>query len=282
MLNYKKIKLRTYEIIEKAEEGDKVSKWVDWMLLILILLNTLAIILESFNGLMIEFRNVFRWFEILSVAIFTVEYFVRLWTSDIAYSQEKNKFSSLLKYMFSFMALVDLFAILPFYLPMVISIDLRFLRMFRLSRVFRILKINRYTKALSHISHVIKDKKDELSATIFILVFLVLVSATVMYYVESEVQPDAYPNIIASFWWAIATLTTVGYGDVYPITVIGKIFASIISVLGIGLVALPTGIISSGFIESLGKKKDVPCSESNGDSSVCPHCGKRLDEAEEK
>lgn len=226
---------------------------------------------------MMTFRDVFRYFEIVSVILFTVEYLLRLWTSDIVFPNEKTKFKSLLKYMFSFMALVDLFAILPFYLPMIISIDLRFLRMFRLSRIFRILKINRYTKALSHISSVIKDKKDELSATIFILIFLVMISATLMYYVESEVQPYAYPNIISSFWWAIATLTTVGYGDVYPITVIGKIFASIISVLGIGLVALPTGIISSGFIESLSKKKADSCSQSNEKSPICPHCGKRFD-----
>jgi len=167
------------------------------------------------------------------------------------------------KFAFSFMALIDLFAILPFYLPMILPIDLRFLRMVRITRLMRVLKINRYSKALTTIFRVISRKKEELLATVFVMGFVIMISATLMYYFENEIQPEVFPNIVSSLWWAIATLTTVGYGDVYPVTFIGKVLASVIAVSGIGLVALPTGIISSGFVDELGKKPE---------DIECPHC----------
>ena len=163
------------------------------------------------------------------------------------------------------MAVIDLLAILPFYLPMFIPIDLRFLRMLRLTRVLRVFKLNRYSKALNSISGVMRNKKDELLTTVFLMTFIIVISSTLIYYIEHEYQPEAFPNIVESFWWAIATLTTVGYGDVFPITGLGKVLASVIALSGIGLVALPTGIISSGFMANIktGKK--------------CPHCGKDLE-----
>lgn len=267
MSRYSALKRRTYELIEKAQKGDRSSRSIDITILVLIILNTISIVLESFNALYATYYYQFKIFEIVSVLIFTVEYSMRIWTADLSFPSERGKLFSVCKYMFSFMALIDLLAILPFYLPMFIPVDLRFLRMFRISRLLRILKINRYTQALSLIMKVIKDKKDELIATVFVMGFMIMISATLMYYVETEVQPEAFPNIVASFWWAVATLTTVGYGDVYPITGVGKILASITAILGIGLVALPTGIISSGFIEAMreGEKR-----------VICPHCGEKI------
>lgn len=267
MSSYMRVKRRTYEIIEKAQNDDKASKCFDIGILVLIVANTISIVLESFNSLSAQYFTYFRVFEMLSVVVFSGEYFLRIWTSDIGYPSSKGRMSSALKYIFSTMALIDLFAILPFYLPMIIPVDLRFLRMFRVSRLLRILKINRYTKALGLIVSVVRDKKDELVATVFVMLFMIMISSTMMYYFETEVQPDAFPNIVASFWWSIATLTTVGYGDIYPITAIGKLFAGIIAVLGIGLVALPTGIISSGFISAISKH------DKNYEKLICPHCG---------
>ncbi|GAB6109051.1 ion transporter [Fusibacter bizertensis] len=272
MDKYSKIKRRTYEIIEKAQNNDKASKYFDILILVLIILNTLSIVLESFNTLNSMYKIQFRIFEIISVIIFSIEYMLRIWTSDIGYPSSRGKIGSAIKYIFSTMALIDLLAILPFYLPMIIPVDLRFLRMFRISRLLRILKINRYTKALSLIISVIKDKKDELLATVFVMGFMIMISATIMYYFETEVQPEAFPNIVASFWWSIATLTTVGYGDIYPITAMGKLFAGIIAILGIGLVALPTGIISSGFIVAISKKDKVET------KTICPHCGEVIED----
>lgn len=267
MNKYLKIKKRTYEIIEKAQNNDKASKYFDLLILILIVSNTIAIVLESFNLLYTMYSTQFKLFEMFSVAVFSIEYILRIWTSELGFPSKKGKPGSIIKYIFSPMAIIDLLAILPFYIPMIIPIDLRFLRMFRISRLLRILKINRYTKALSLIISVIRNKKDELIATVFVMGFMIMISSTMMYYFESEVQPESFPNIVASFWWSIATLTTVGYGDIYPITVMGKLFASIIAILGIGLVALPTGIISSGFIFAITKKEKIESSE------VCPHCG---------
>ncbi len=268
MTTYQNFKQRTFEILEKASKNDGLSKAFDWFILILIVLNSIAIVLESFNDLYREYYVYFRSFEVFSVLVFSIEYLLRLWTSNLYLKVKRLNFKCVASYILKPMSLIDLFAILPFYLPMLIPIDLRFLRLLRLSRLLRIFKLNRYTKAFNHIIRVVIDKKEELAATIFIMGFMILLSSTVMYYAESRVQPEAFPNIVASFWWSIATLTTVGYGDIYPITAVGKVFASIIAILGIGLVALPTGIISSGFIESVSKKETG--------HSVCPHCGEKL------
>jgi voltage-gated potassium channel len=267
MVSYAKVKRRAFEIIEIAHQGDKISKYFDAFLLILIVLNTIAIVLESINALYATCNKQFRVFEIFSVSVFTIEYIMRIWTSDFSFPSSKGKIGSVFKYLKSPMAIIDLFAIMPFYLPMFILVDLRFLRMFRISRLLRILKLHRYTKALNLIIGVVRDKKDELLATVFVMGFMIMISSTMMYYFESVVQPEAFPNIVASFWWSIATLTTVGYGDIYPVTGVGKLFAGIIAVLGIGLVALPTGIISSGFIAAVSK---------NEKDGICPHCGKLI------
>jgi voltage-gated potassium channel len=144
------------------------------------------------------------------------------------------------------------------------------LRILRLTRILRILKVNRYSKSLDLIGHVVNKKKYELLVTMFITSILLLLASSVMYYIENVSQPESFPNIIAAFWWAVATLTTVGYGDVYPITVWGKFISGIIALLGIGLVALPTGIISAGFLEIIEESKsDKKC-------NYCSNCGHKL------
>lgn len=258
------MKKRIFQIIEKAEEHDRLSKIFDNILLIIIAFNVLAIILESYDSLSIKYNYVFRYIEVVSIIIFSIEYILRVWTANLKYPQYSGV-KARIKYFFTFMALIDLFAILPFYLPMLIPVDLRFLRMIKLTRVLRVFKLNRYSRALNTISKVMREKKDELFTTIFIMIFIIVISSTLIYYIEHDQQPEAFPNIVASFWWAIATLTTVGYGDVYPITGIGKVLASIIALTGIGLVALPTGIISSGFISIIQR------------DNKCPHCGKKLE-----
>jgi voltage-gated potassium channel len=146
------------------------------------------------------------------------------------------------------MGIFDLCAILPFYLPFVF-IDLRVLRILRLVRLFRVIKLTRYNKSFDLIGRVFKREKDKLLMTFFIVGIMLLLASSVMYVVENVVQPDEFPNILATLWWAVVTLTTVGYGDVYPVTVLGKLLSGIISILGIILIALPSGIISSGFIK---------------------------------
>lgn len=277
MTSYSKVKSRAFEILENADQGDNVSKIFDGFILVLIVLNTVAIVLESVDTLFSSFHLQFRIFEFFSVFVFTVEYIIRIWTSEFSFPTAKGKMGSVLKYLVSPMAIIDLLAIMPFYLPMFVLVDLRFLRMFRISRLLRIFKLNRYTEALSLILGVVKAKKDELLAALFVMGFMIMISSTMIYYFETDVQPDVFPNIVASFWWSISTLTSVGYGDIYPVTAMGKLFASIIAILGIGLVALPTGIISSGFIAAVSKKEKDAKIDAEKVKEKCPHCGEYID-----
>ena len=239
-------KTRVFELLSKAEEGDRASRFIDRFIMTLIALSVLSIILESFVSLYAKYYTLFKAFETFTVIVFTVEYLLRIWTADLLYPEAKHP---RLKYIFSWMALFDLLAILPFYLPF-FAADLRFLRMVRLFRLFRLLrvfKLGRYFDALQVILKVIKDTGPQLIMSFVICFFVMLFSAMVMYTVEYPVQPQQFPNVIAALWWAMCALTTVGYGDVYPITVVGKIFASVISLVGIGIIAIPTGIIAAGF-----------------------------------
>ena len=270
-MSVRTIKQRVFEIISKAEEGDRASKAFDVGIIILIVLSVVAIILQSFATLAVKYYWVFRHFEEVTVAVFTVEYLLRIWTADLLYPESKHP---RLKYVFSFMALIDLLAILPFYLPF-ISADMRFLRMIRLFRLFRLLrvfKLGRYFDALQIIMRVIKESASQLIISVVLCLFVMLFSAIVMYTVENPVQPEQFPNVIASLWWAMCTLTTVGYGDVYPITAIGRFFASVISLVGIGIIAIPTGIIAAGFTSVIEKRDD------SDPKKYCPYCGHKLDD----
>lgn len=255
MNDYKTIKKRVFEIISKAEGGDKASKIFDWSIMILIALSIISIILESFASIYDKYHPVFQVFEIITVVVFTIEYLLRIWTADLLFPEAKHPH---LKYIFSFMAIIDLLAILPFYLPF-ISADLRFLRMMRLFRLFRLLrvfKLGRYFDALQVIVKVIRTSGPQLIMSVVICFFVMLFSAIIMYTVENPVQPEQFPNVISALWWAICTLTTVGYGDVYPITAVGKFFASVISLVGIGIIAIPTGIIAAGFNQVISREKE--------------------------
>lgn len=266
------MKRRVFEIISKAENGDRASRIFDVSIMTLIVLSVLSIILESFQSVADRFGSVFHVFEIMTVVVFTAEYLARIWTADLLYP---NVARPRLKYILSFMAIMDLLAVLPFYLPF-FSADLRFLRMVRLLRLFRLLrifKLGRYFDALQLIVHVLRESAAQLVISVALCLFVMLFSAIVMYTVENPVQPEQFPNVIASLWWAICTLTTVGYGDVYPITAVGRFFAAVISLVGIGIIAIPTGIIAGGFSNAINSRSSI-----DDPKQYCPYCGHKLDE----
>lgn len=266
------MKKRIYEIISRADDGDAASRIFDGFIMALIALSVLSIVLESFESLAQRYMLAFTIFEAFSVVVFTIEYALRIFTADLLFPQSRHP---RIRYVCSFMAIVDLVAILPFFLPFV-SADMRFLRMFRflrIARLLRVLKLGRYVDALHVIGEVIAQSASQLVMSIVICFFVMLFSSIVMYTVENPVQPEQFPNILASLWWAICTLTTVGYGDVYPITAAGKFFAAIISLVGIGIIAIPTGIISAGFTTLLERKNST-----SGEKHYCPYCGHNLDE----
>ena len=271
---YENAKKRTFEIIEKSQKGDILSTIFDYFIVILISLNVASVFLETFE-LSVYLNNFLRKFEIFSIIIFTIEYILRLWTSTLLYP-DKNSFVARVKYVFSFMAIIDLLSILPFYLPFFFNVDLRVLRALRLVRLLRIFKANRYTHAIQKVLFVIKNKSTDLISSIFVIFILMLISSVLMYSVESPVQPEVFKNGFSGLWWAVATFTTVGYGDIYPITSVGRFLSAIIALLGIGLVAVPTGIVTSGFMEASSKEEDDDNSQQD-EKHFCPYCGKNLD-----
>lgn len=274
------------KIFEILDGGDKkkttLNKQVNGLIMGLIILSVIAIILASYAPLRAQFGAIFTAFEIFTIIIFSIEYLLRIWIADLKYPK-LTTFQARLKFACSPMGLVDLLAILPFYLPFLLIFDLRFIRLLRILRLLRVLKLKRHSRALKIIVRIFMEKRSELSITLFVTFILLLLSSSVMYNLENEAQPDKFPDIISTFWWAIATLTTVGYGDVFPITPLGKFFGGIIALLGIGMVALPTGIISAAFIEGLEKekkkkKKNQPRLQDMEGYNYCPCCGQTLAE----
>jgi len=263
----KKTKKRIYEILEVAAPGDSQSRIFDIFIITLIFLNIVAVVLETVHILSVQYKGFFRSFEVFSVIVFTMEYILRLWSCTIN-PKYRNPILGRLKFMLTPLALVDLFAVLPFYLPMFIKLDLRFLRAVRLVRIFRLFKIGRYSEAMKVFGRVLKAKKEQLLITLFAVFIILTIASSLLYYVENEAQPEAFSSIPSAMWWGVSALTTVGYGDVYPITLMGKLLGAIISLIGIGLFAMPAGILSSGFVEEIRKRKSL--------EKICPNCGHKL------
>ena len=278
MTRYRRVRERTYEVLEKAAEGDRLSQAVDITIIAVILANGAAVVLESFDGLYDRYAAWFFALELVSVALFTAELALRLWTCDLR-RRGRSWPGAVVLFLVSPIGIIDLLAILPFYLPFLIPVDLRVVRVLRLVRFLRLLKLSRYTRSVATMAAVVRERRHELMVAVFLTSILLVVASTLMYYLESKVQPEAFPNIVASLWWAVATLTTIGYGDVFPVTGMGRLLSGIIAVLGIGLVALPTAIISSGFVEALARKPEAAEAEPPAAVSArfCPHCGKPLD-----
>ncbi|MBU2586058.1 MAG: ion transporter [Bacteroidetes bacterium] len=222
-----------------VEQNDtKGGKYFDIFIQLLILLSILSFTVESIPNLSQELRNVLDYLEIISVTIFTIEYLLRLFVAD-----------SRIRFIFSFYGMIDLLAILPFYVAS--GIDLRSIRIFRLFRLIRLFKLFRYSKAIKRYKNAFSLIKAELAIFLSATLFLLYVSSVGIYYFENSVQPEQFSSVFHCMWWAVATLTTIGYGDMYPITAGGKIFTSIIVIIGLGVVAVPTGLFASALTKCI-------------------------------
>lgn len=241
------------ELLEQGHHTDKPSRILNLFLILLISLNVIAVFLETVDSIHAQYQRAFWYFEIFSVAIFTIEYFARVWSSiDLEEAEDSSPIRGRIKYMLTPIALVDLIAILPFYLSLYLLIDLRFLRVLRLLRLF---KLTRYSPALGALLDVIRKESEALLAAIVVLLMMLVISAGGIYLLENELQPETFGSMPNSMWWAIVTLTTVGYGDVVPITTMGKMFGGLIGLIGIGMIALPAAIMASGFAENIRDRK---------------------------
>lgn len=251
-----------YNILENPEK-EKPGDFLARIIISLTIISIVLIILESIESLNKKYLKIFNIFEIILVSIFTIEYFSRMIIVRKKYPA-KNYLFSLIKYIFSPMAIVDLIAILPFYLPMIFVFDLRFIRVLRLTRLFRVFKLNRYTYSFSIIGNVLKRKREDLFITSFVSFIILLFSSTLMFYVEHDLQPKAFSNILQTLWWVFFTLTSAGSNVVEPVSGVGKFMSAIIAIIGLTFIAIIIGIICSGFVEEVLEKKE------------CPHCGKKI------
>lgn len=246
----------------KVGAGGRSGGFVDHLIMVLIVLNVLAVMLETVDSVYAEYATEFYWFEASSVVIFSVEYISRLWSAT-EHPDYQHPIWGRLRYAISPYMLIDLLAIVPFFFGAIL--DLRFLRALRLLRFLRLFKLARYSNSIQLFARVLRLKREELVITSVVGGIILLMSSSLMYFAERGGQPEEFSSIPASLWWGVITLTTVGYGDVTPVTIAGQVLGAVIAITGIGLFALPASILASGFIEA-----------ARGKTDHCPHCGEEI------
>lgn len=252
----KQRKKRIFDIIQIGNDRDFVSRAFDIFIMVMILCNLFIAIFETFD-LSARYMRILHLTELITVIVFTIEYLLRVWTSEYLYPEASGRHKALGRYVFSFGGLVDLLSFLPFYLPFFFPAGIVAFRMFRVIRILRLFRVNVYYDAFNVITNVLNKKKDQLLSSIFIILVLMVAASLCMYSLEHEAQPDVFKNAFSGFWWSVSTLLTVGYGDIYPITILGRFFGIIITFLGVGMVAIPTGILSAGFVEQYAHVKQM-------------------------
>lgn len=245
---------RVCAIIEVGSDQDMASRLYDLVNALAIVVNLLVSILYTFEELRLRGGPLLLTIESVTVVFFAADYVLRLWTAQPRYPK-LSEFRALGKYVFSFSGLVDLFSFLPYCLPVFFPAGAVAFRMFRVVRIFRLFRINAYYDSLNVITEVIASKRQQLMSSVFIILILMLASSLCMYSLEHEAQPEVFTNAFSGIWWAVSTLLTVGYGDIYPITAMGRLFSIVITFLGVGMVAIPTGIISAGFVDQYSRVK---------------------------
>jgi len=270
---YHKVRFRVHTLLHPELGNTHWDRALNAFIILLILLNVLAVMLETVPAIYNPNREFFYYFDILSVIIFSVEYILRVW-SCVHDKRYHHPVYGRLKYMVSPGGMIDLLAILPFYLKVFIHFDLRMLRILRLFRFLRLFRLTAYMKAAKLITNVFRATFNQLMLGLVMVVILIILSSSIIYFIEHAKQPDVFTTIPDTIWWSVTTLTTVGYGDMVPTTMAGKTFTSFILIAGVALFALPAGIITAGFLEEIRKQKRP------GKKQICPHCHKPI-EAEE-
>ncbi len=267
------IKKRIFTIIEIGEREDWISTAFDIFIVFVIMLNlavTLAFTFDNFN----KHEHILNAIELVTVVIFTVEYVLRLWTADQKYTQ-LGTVKAALRFAVSFYGIIDLLTFLPYYMPIVFPAGIVAFRILRVFRIFRLFRVNAQYDAFNVITSVLYEKRNQLLSSMALIMIMMVASSLGMYTLEHEAQPEAFKNAFSGIWWSVSTVLTVGYGDIYPITVAGKILAIITAFLGVGMVAIPTGIISAGFVGQYTAVKsgvDLNSVESDPDFLDCANC----------
>ena len=243
---------KIYEMVSIGMVNTGLNQSYDIISTLALIINLVAAFAATFENVKAAYGTLIYWVDEVTVLFFAIDYVLRLVSAGVQY-QGVSDGRAAVKYAASGYGVIDLLSFLPHYLPAFFPSGAAVFRMFRVVRIFRLFRINAYSDSLTLIGNVLKNKKTQILASVFIIVLLILASSLCMYSVEHEAQPDVFKNAFSAIWWATSTLLTVGYGDIYPITVLGQILGIVITFLGVGLVAIPTGIISAGFIEEYQK-----------------------------
>lgn len=265
-MTLRSVRKRTRQLLD-PDYVDRPGTIVNWFIMTLILLNVLAVAFETVDALYASYEAFFFGFELLSVTIFTVEYAGRIWSAVEAGEPYDRPIVGRLRFATRPLLVLDLIAILPFYIAIFAGVtDLRFLRALRLIRFLRLFRLVRYSESMQAFGRAFYLKRGQLIVAMTGNLILLVVASSLMYFAEHAAQPEAFPSIPGTMWWGIVTLTTVGYGDVTPVTPVGQLIGSVVAILGIGLFALPASIMASGFIQG-----------SSYETGFCPDCGHELD-----
>ncbi|MCR4605798.1 MAG: ion transporter [Eubacterium sp.] len=258
----KKIKRRLFEIIQLGNKEDTASRLCDYLIIITIIANLSVLVINTFD-FSSRIQSYLDIIEAVTVVFFILEYVARIFTADELYP-DKGPIVSKLRFIFSIEGIVDLLTLLPYFLLMLPAGIVAF-RVLRVFRVFHLFRINAQYDAFNVVLDVLKDKKEQIISSIILILILMLASSVAIYSLEHEAQPEAFSNAFSGMWWSVSTLLTVGYGDIYPITIAGRIFTIITAFLGVGMVAIPTGIISAGFVERYTRVKSLSGETKDGD-----------------
>lgn len=263
MENFKKYKKRIFDIIQIGNKYDFLSTAFDVVISFLIVLSICVTFLQTFDDLSM-YRGLLGRIELVTIIAFVIEYGLRLWTAEYLYDVKKPVLSAF-QFMTSFYGIVDLLTIISYFIPFIFTNGFVALRLLRVVRIMRLFKLNSTYDAFNVITAVLIEKKNQIISSVFMIVILMLASSMCMYSLEHDAQPESFRNAFSGIWWSVSTLLTVGYGDIYPVTIGGKIMAIVISFLGVGMVAIPTGIISAGFVEEYTKIKSGSYEQGNAD-----------------
>ena len=276
---------RLFNMVSVGVVGDPVNQLYDILSTCLLLLNLVVSILATFDNIRQSWGSLLHTIEIVTILFFAIDYVLRLITASYLYPR-LSEGKAVIKYMVSGSGLIDLMSFLPYGLPFFFPSGTAVFRLFRVVRILRLFRINAYYDSLNVITEVLASKRQQLLSSIFIILVLMIASSLCMYSLEHTAQPEIFRNAFSGIWWSVSTLLTVGYGDIYPVTVLGRFFAIVISFLGVGMVAIPTGIISAGFVEQDSRCTQMGASRSEMDSqfirialkSTDPWTGKELQE----
>ena len=253
-MGYSKFQQRILEILESGQRGDRTSLVCDTLIALLVVINIIAVTLESVSDFSVKYADQFFAIECFSVVIFSIEYLTRLWASAAKNAAEDKIFgSSRLGYMLSFSGVIDLVSILPFYLQALFpGLDLRVLRTLRLLRIF---KLSNYNTAIEDLFSAVYEERKSFIAALYLFVIAFVLTSSLIYYAENDVQPEKFASIPDAMYWSLITLTTVGYGDVSPVTWIGKVISVATALMGVSVVALLTGILANAFSNQIARRK---------------------------